>query len=150
VKAEVFHVDRWKDRRTDMTKLIFAFRNFANVPNHQIFIAEMVLKISASINTVCFLPGCDTIQAGKLLPTTSMNMLPPLSGLNTEQYILPKVKNHLQVVRCDKPQGTATPPSYLSRRSFLLCFIQWYFNIYSTYCKWNKNTKWGIEGIDIS
>jgi len=27
------HADGWTDRRTDMTKLTVAFRNFANVPN---------------------------------------------------------------------------------------------------------------------
>ena len=30
--AELFHADRGTDRRTDMTKLILAFRNFANPP----------------------------------------------------------------------------------------------------------------------
>jgi hypothetical protein len=38
--AEVFHVDGlaggWTDRRTDMTKLIVAFRNFANAPKNWI------------------------------------------------------------------------------------------------------------------
>jgi hypothetical protein len=29
VGAESFHTDRRKDRRTDLTKLMFAFRNFA-------------------------------------------------------------------------------------------------------------------------
>jgi len=33
--AELFHVEGRTDRRTDMTKLIVAFRNFANAPqNH--------------------------------------------------------------------------------------------------------------------
>ena len=31
--TEVFHADREKDRRADMTQLIVAFRNFANAPN---------------------------------------------------------------------------------------------------------------------
>ena len=30
--AEIFHADRRTDKQTDMTKLIFAFRNFANAP----------------------------------------------------------------------------------------------------------------------
>ena len=30
MEAELFYVDRQKDGRTDMTKLIVAFRNFAN------------------------------------------------------------------------------------------------------------------------
>jgi hypothetical protein len=33
VGTEMFHVDRETDRRTDMTKLIVAFRNFANASN---------------------------------------------------------------------------------------------------------------------
>jgi hypothetical protein len=32
VGAELFHADRRTDIRTDMTKLIVAFRNFANAP----------------------------------------------------------------------------------------------------------------------
>ena len=34
VGAELFHADRRTDGRTDMTKLIVAFRYFANVPNY--------------------------------------------------------------------------------------------------------------------
>ena len=30
VGAELFHADSWTDGKTDMTKLIGAFRNFAN------------------------------------------------------------------------------------------------------------------------
>jgi hypothetical protein len=32
VGAELFHVDGWMERCTDMMKLIVAFCNFANVP----------------------------------------------------------------------------------------------------------------------
>jgi hypothetical protein len=35
--VELFHADGWTDRRTDMTKLIVVFSNFANTPkNHGI------------------------------------------------------------------------------------------------------------------
>jgi hypothetical protein len=34
VGAELFHADERTDRQTDTTKLIVAFRNFANVPKH--------------------------------------------------------------------------------------------------------------------
>jgi hypothetical protein len=34
VGAEFFHADGRTDERTDMTKLIVAFRNFANAPNN--------------------------------------------------------------------------------------------------------------------
>jgi hypothetical protein len=33
VGAELFHADGQADGQTDMTKLIVAFRNFANAPN---------------------------------------------------------------------------------------------------------------------
>jgi len=36
VGAELFHVRRWTDRRTDMTKLIVAFRNFATAPKSEV------------------------------------------------------------------------------------------------------------------
>ena len=36
VGAELFHVDRQTDRHTDMTKLIVAFHNFANVPKNYV------------------------------------------------------------------------------------------------------------------
>jgi len=32
VEAELFHADKRTDGRIDMTKLIVAFRNFANAP----------------------------------------------------------------------------------------------------------------------
>jgi len=32
VKAELFHMDGWMDRQTDMIKLTFTSYNFANVP----------------------------------------------------------------------------------------------------------------------
>ena len=39
VGAELFHADRrtegWTDRRTDMKKLIVAFRNFAKAPKEE-------------------------------------------------------------------------------------------------------------------
>ena len=34
VGAALFHADRRTDRRTDMTKLIVDFRNFANAPKN--------------------------------------------------------------------------------------------------------------------
>jgi len=34
VGAEFFHADVQTDRHTDMTKLIVAFRNFANAPEN--------------------------------------------------------------------------------------------------------------------
>ena len=34
MEADLFHADRRTDGRTDMTKLIFAFRNFANLPKN--------------------------------------------------------------------------------------------------------------------
>ena len=41
VGAELFQTDRWtvgqKDERTDMTKLIVAFRNFANAPKKDLY-----------------------------------------------------------------------------------------------------------------
>ena len=34
IGAVLFHADRWKKERTDMTQLIVAFRNFANAPKN--------------------------------------------------------------------------------------------------------------------
>jgi len=34
VRAELLHVDRWTDGRTDTTKLMVAFHNFANAPEN--------------------------------------------------------------------------------------------------------------------
>jgi hypothetical protein len=36
VGAELFNADRQKKGRTDMTKLIVAFRNFANAPKKRL------------------------------------------------------------------------------------------------------------------
>ena len=36
VRAELFHVHGQMQRRTDMTKLIVAFRNFANAPTNEL------------------------------------------------------------------------------------------------------------------
>ena len=35
VRAELFHADGRTDRRTDLTKLIVAFRNFADAPKNR-------------------------------------------------------------------------------------------------------------------
>ena len=35
VEADLFHADEQTDRQTDMTKLIVAFHNFANMPKNQ-------------------------------------------------------------------------------------------------------------------
>jgi hypothetical protein len=37
VGAELFHADRWTNRQTVMTKLIVAFRNFANAAKTVMF-----------------------------------------------------------------------------------------------------------------
>jgi hypothetical protein len=55
VGAELFHADR----RTDMTKLIVAFRNFANVPKNEpsLLYSEIIAVCSdihtEHINTLC-------------------------------------------------------------------------------------------------
>jgi hypothetical protein len=55
VEAEMFHADRQKDRQTDgwtdMTKLIDAFRNFANVPkNYTETVKPTVHKLWCYVN----------------------------------------------------------------------------------------------------
>jgi hypothetical protein len=42
VSAELFHADRRTDRRTDMTKLIVAYRNFAKAPNDYLILSKFV------------------------------------------------------------------------------------------------------------
>ena len=44
VGAELFHVDGRADRRTDMTKLVVAFRNFANTPKNGICKIEIAFS----------------------------------------------------------------------------------------------------------
>ena len=51
VEAELFHVDRRTDGRTDMTKLIVAFRNFANAPK------KIVHSASALFMCFVFISG---------------------------------------------------------------------------------------------
>ena len=43
--VELFHADSWTDGRTDMTKLITAFRNFANAPKncHSLYLNLLAL-----------------------------------------------------------------------------------------------------------
>jgi len=48
VGHESFHVDRRRDRQTDMTKIIFAFRNFTKAPN------ETKGKKHTTLNITCF------------------------------------------------------------------------------------------------
>jgi len=35
VEADLFHADEQTDTQTDMTKLVVAFHNFANMPKNQ-------------------------------------------------------------------------------------------------------------------
>jgi hypothetical protein len=53
VGAELFHADRWKDGRTDMTKLIVAFRNFANVPKTHMNIETQSVNKLDPISSSC-------------------------------------------------------------------------------------------------
>ena len=46
VGAESFHADRQADGRTDMTKLIVAFRNFANTPKSCVNYVDIVALLS--------------------------------------------------------------------------------------------------------
>jgi len=49
VWAELFHADGQTDRRTDMTKLMSDFRNFANTPKNRIVISvESTWKLKMS------------------------------------------------------------------------------------------------------
>jgi len=51
VEADLFHADRWKDGRTDLTKLIVAFRNFANAPtNNNTFCVPVPCSLYIAIN----------------------------------------------------------------------------------------------------
>jgi len=51
VEAELLHADRWKDGRTDMTKLIVAFLNFANAPtNNSTFYVTVPCSLYIAIN----------------------------------------------------------------------------------------------------
>jgi len=49
VGTEVFHADREKDRRTDMTKLIVAFRSSANASNKAL---QLIFKGGVSIKII--------------------------------------------------------------------------------------------------
>jgi hypothetical protein len=45
VVAELFQADRWKERQTDITKLIFDFRNFTNAPKNRQYIKPVPLMV---------------------------------------------------------------------------------------------------------
>ena len=44
VGAELFHADRRTDGQTDMTKIIVAFRNFANAPKNSCMLRRRNMK----------------------------------------------------------------------------------------------------------
>jgi len=48
VGAELFYADGWKDEQTDMTKLLIAFRKFANAPKMARYNATIVRTLSIS------------------------------------------------------------------------------------------------------
>ena len=50
MEADLLHVDAQTNRQTDMTKLIVAFRNFANAPKKSSFSA----KFKNSLNRIKF------------------------------------------------------------------------------------------------
>jgi len=49
VEFELFHAEgrteRQADRRTDMTKLIFFFRNFANAPKKELVLRRIIITL---------------------------------------------------------------------------------------------------------
>jgi len=52
VGAELFRADEQSDRQTDMTKLIVAFRNFANNLHIDILVFN---PLNAELNPICYL-----------------------------------------------------------------------------------------------
>ena len=52
VEAQLFHADGWTDGRTEMPKLIAAFRNFSNVPQDQQSIRKCSVMISNASKNV--------------------------------------------------------------------------------------------------
>jgi hypothetical protein len=50
VVAEMFHADRRKDGRTDKTKLIVAFRNFAYTPKNPVRTSQRTHRIHYETN----------------------------------------------------------------------------------------------------
>ena len=59
VEAELFHADR----RTDMTKVIVAFRNFANAPKNE----NTTGLIFYNASGVLFLPVCNLLWTLNIL-----------------------------------------------------------------------------------
>jgi hypothetical protein len=45
VRAELFHADGQTARWTDMTNLLVAFRNFANVPKNYWILVQLTVKM---------------------------------------------------------------------------------------------------------
>jgi hypothetical protein len=51
-EAELFHVDGLTDRRTGMTKLIVAFRNFVNAQkSNQLMLYKEIIVVCSEIHT---------------------------------------------------------------------------------------------------
>jgi len=51
VVAELFHVDRQNDRRTDVTQIIVTFGNFANAPK-KVRISNLTLKVDVCSSSI--------------------------------------------------------------------------------------------------
>ena len=56
--AELFHADRRTDKQTDMTKLIVAFRNFANTPKKPALIYLIISAVFRSQDTISEIVIC--------------------------------------------------------------------------------------------
>jgi len=54
VGSELFHADGLTDRQTDMTKLIVAFRNFANASKNGNYIIYCYMLFSTALHLMYF------------------------------------------------------------------------------------------------
>jgi len=51
VRAELFHLGRWTDRQTDMTKLVNNFRSFAKVSKNSAFCPQRICVFNIFLAT---------------------------------------------------------------------------------------------------
>jgi len=64
VEGELFHADGGTDIRTDMTKPIVAFRNFANVTNES-FLREWRFQITCFFTSISAVSLVTELRAGR-------------------------------------------------------------------------------------
>jgi hypothetical protein len=97
VGAEQLHADGRADRQTDITKLIVAFRNFANAPKNGSFFSYFLREAPKPVAGTTYLPNAVSVSYPVIFVTHPLMQV--MSKLTCNNFLQPVVCWHYVGIR---------------------------------------------------